>query len=155
MPNPQYWLLKTEPGEYSIDDLARDRRTSWAGVRNYQARNYMRDDMRVGDGILIYHSSTDPAGVAGIARVSKAGHADKTALDKKDPHYDPKATAENPIWAMVEIEFVRKFPRVVTLAELKASPKLEEMLVLKRGQRLSVMPVEASHFKTIEQMAKA
>lgn len=151
----QHWLLKTEPDVYSIDDLARDKRTFWDGVRNYQARNTLRDDMKVGDLVLIYHSSCDPAGVAGIARVVREGYPDHTALDKKSDHYDPKATRDNPIWMMVDVEFVEKFAGVVTLATLKKTKGLEKMLVLQRGQRLSVMPVELAHFEIVRKLAKS
>ena len=154
MADAKYWLLKTEPQTYSIDDLARDKRTCWDGVRNYQARNYMRDDMKLGDGVLIYHSSTDPAGVVGIARVAREAYPDHTALDKKNDHYDPKATKDNPIWMMVDVEFVEKFAEVVTLATLKKTKALEKMLVLQRGQRLSVMPVEPTHFEIVRNLAK-
>lgn len=154
MADVQYWLLKTEPQTYSIDDLARDKRTCWDGVRNYQARNYMRDGMKVGDKVLIYHSSTDPAGVAGIARVARDAYPDHTALDKKNCHYDPKATKDNPIWMMVDVAFVEKFGEIVTLATLKKTKGLEKMLVLQRGQRLSVMPVEPAHFEIIRKLAK-
>jgi predicted RNA-binding protein with PUA-like domain len=150
----QYWLMKSEPQVFSIDDLARAGTTHWDGVRNYQARNFMRDQMRVGDGVLFYHSNADVPGVAGIARVCRAGYPDHTALDRRDAHYDPKATKDNPIWAMVDVEFVEKFPRVVSLQELRDHPKLQAMLVTKRGQRLSVQPVDAEHFKIVKQMAK-
>ena len=154
MAKAKHWLLKTEPTSYSIDDLKRDRRTSWDGVRNYQARNFMRDEMRVGDRVLIYHSSADPPGVAGIARVCREAYADDTALDPDDSHYDAKATPHNPIWMMVDVEFVEKFPAVVSLSTLKATPKLEGMLVTKRGQRLSVQPVDARHFDLVCKLAR-
>jgi len=150
-----YWLLKTEPDCYSIADLARDGRTMWTGVRNYQARNYMRDTMRVGDGVLIYHSSQEPIGVAGLARISRTDVADATALDPNDDHYDSKATPDEPIWICAEVEFVHKFTNVVTLAALKADPALRDMLVLKRGQRLSVMPVAPAHFDRVAKLGGA
>ncbi len=153
----QYWLVKSEPDVYSIDDLARDGTTFWNGVRNYQARNFMRDQMKVGDEVLYYHSNV-PApgepGVVGIAKVVKEGYPDHTALDRKSKYFDPKATADNPIWYMVDIAFVEKFPRVVTLAELKAEPGLEGMLVTRRGQRLSVQPVEPEHFRIVRRMGR-
>jgi predicted RNA-binding protein with PUA-like domain len=155
---PRHWLVKTEGGCYSIDDFKRDRRTSWSGVRNYQARNFMRDGMKVGDGVLFYHSGADSPGgpgVAGIAKVCKAAHADLTALDPADQHYDPKSTKAEPIWMMVDIEFVERFPEIVSLAKLKAEPKLKGMLVLARGQRLSVMPVDADHFEIVRKLGKA
>ena len=150
----RHWLLKTAPTSYSIDDLERDGRTSWDGVRNYQARNFMRDEMRVGDLALFYHSSADPPGVAGIARVCRTAYADESALDPDDSHYDAKATPENPIWAMVDVEFVEKFSTIVSLSVLKAAPTLDGMLVLKRGQRLSVQPVEPAHFDLICKLAR-
>lgn len=152
---PGCWLLKTEPDCYSIDDLSRDGRTAWTGVRNHQARNYMRDAMRVGDGVLIYHSSQEPIGVAGLARISRTGVADLTALDPNDDHYDPKATKDEPIWICAEVEFASKFTNVVTLAALKADPALRDMLVLRRGQRLSVMPVASAHFDRVLQLGGA
>ena len=154
---PNYWLMKSEPTSYSIDDLRRDGKTGWSGVRNYQARNFMRDGMKVGDLILFYHSSGDdenPTGVAGIARVSKPAHADLSALDKKDDHYDPKSTKEEPIWMMVEVAFVEKFAKTVTLETLRKTKGLEAMQLLKRGQRLSVQPVTAKEFEIVTGLAK-
>lgn len=150
----RYWLLKTEPEVYSIDDLKRDGETCWDGVRNYQARNTMRDDMKVGDEVFFYHSNADPTGIAGIAKVSKAGHDDVTALDPNDVHYDPKATSEKPIWSRVNVKFVRKFPRVITLDELKPIKELTGLPLLQRGQRLSVQPVSAAHFEIIKALAR-
>jgi predicted RNA-binding protein with PUA-like domain len=150
----KYWLLKTEATCYSIDDLKRDGRTFWSGIRNYQARNYIRDDMSVGDLILFHHSNADPAGIAGIARICKKAYGDHTALDRKDSHYDPKSTEEEPIWYMVDVEFVSKFPQFVSLDMLKRAKELDGMMVLKRGQRLSVMPVEEKHFRFVEKMGK-
>ncbi len=150
----RYWLLKTEPASYSIDDLKRDGKTRWTGVRNYQARNFMRDDMKAGDEVLIYHSSAEPPGVAGLAKISGEAAADPTALDPKDDHHDPKSTKAEPIWVAVEVAFVRKFPSIVSLDDLKGERELEGMLVLKRGQRLSVQPVEAKHFEAVVKLAK-
>src|SRR6185369_2141589 len=152
--NSRFWLVKSEPDCYSIDDLKRDKRTSWTGVRNYQARNFMRDGMKIGDLVLFHSSGSDPPGVAGVARVCSKPHADETALDPKDDHYDPKSNEDDPIWMCVDIEFVRKFDDVVALGELKANKSLASMLVLQRGQRLSVMPVDESHFRIVEQMAE-
>jgi predicted RNA-binding protein with PUA-like domain len=153
-PVPQYWLIKSEPGSYSIDDLKRDRRTGWSGVRNHQARNFMRDGMKVGDLLLFYHSGEEP-GVVGIARVSKAAYPDPTALDPRDDHYDAKATKDDPTWMMVDVEFVERFPRLVPLAELKQRKDLAGMRLLQRGQRLSVMPVEPKHFEVVVGLARA
>jgi len=147
-----YWLMKSEPSVYSIDDLAQDGKTTWEGVRNYQARNFMRDQMQVGDGVLFYHSNANPPGIAGLAQVSRAAFSDPTALDPEHTYYDPKSTPENPIWVLVEIEFKLKFPRFITLNELKAHPDLTGMLVIQRGSRLSVQPVTPEHFLLIQQL---
>jgi predicted RNA-binding protein with PUA-like domain len=153
MPERRYWLMKSEPGAYSIDDLARDGETCWDGVRNYQARNFMRDDMRAGDGVLFYHSNADPPGVVGVATVSREGYPDHTARDLKSGHYDEKATDDDPRWFMVDIRFVRKLPRIVPLDDLKAEKSLEGMVVTTRS-RLSVQPVEKTHFERVLQMAE-
>lgn len=154
MPRPkQYWLIKSEPDVYSIDDLARDRQTCWDGVRNYQARNFMRDQMQPGDLCLYYHSNAKPPGIAGLARICKAGYPDHTAFDQNDPHYDPKSDPENPTWYMVDVEFVEKFPELIPLDTLKNDPKLTDMLVVQRGQRLSVQPVEKKHFERVLKLA--
>ncbi|MCG3197907.1 MAG: EVE domain-containing protein [Candidatus Omnitrophica bacterium] len=154
MPARRYWLMKTEPSSFSIEDLEGKRVEHWDGVRNYQARNTLRDEMKVGDLVLIHHSSANPTGVAGVARVCREGYPDHTARDPKNHHFDPKSTPENPIWFMVDVEFVERFPRVVTLEELKANPALEGMLVTRRGQRLSVQPVEKAHFEEVIRMGK-
>jgi predicted RNA-binding protein with PUA-like domain len=150
----QYWLMKSEPDVFGIDDLQQVTLEPWDGVRNYQARNTLRDEMKVGDLVLIYHSSANPTGVAGVARVCREGYPDHTARDPENHHYDPKATPEDPIWFMVDVEFVEKFPNVVTLEELKANPALEGMLVIRRGMRLSVQPVEKAHFEEVIRMGK-
>ncbi len=146
----QYWLMKSEPSTFSIDDLMRspDRTTSWDGVRNYQARNFMRT-MSVGDHILFYHSSTDPPAVVGIARVVKTAYPDQTQFDKSDKHYDPESKPTQPRWDMVDIKYVRKLPRPVTLDELRKDPQLKGMVLLQRGSRLSVQPVTAIEWKHI------
>jgi predicted RNA-binding protein with PUA-like domain len=149
----QYWLLKSEPEVFSIDDLQKQKKTAWEGVRNYTARNSIRDAMRLGDLAIFYHSSTDPAGVAGLARVASAAYPDPTQFDPKNEYYDPKATAEAPRWFVVDVAFEEKFPRLVTLAELKAERSLKDMLVVQKGQRLSVQPVEPKHFKKVLAMA--
>src|SRR5436305_15062958 len=115
----KYWLLKSEPTNYSIDDLKRDHKTAWTGVRNYQARNSMTDDMSVGDLALVYHSNAEPSGVVGIARICAAAHADPTALDKKSQYYEPRATSSNPVWQCVDIEFVQKAPQILSLQEIR------------------------------------
>lgn len=145
--------MKTEPTSYSIDDLKRDGKTCWSGVRNYQARNFMRDEMQLGDGVLFYHSNADPAGVAGMARVCKTSHPDVTQWDKTTKYYDPTATKENPRWFLVDIEFVKKFDFILPLEVLRGNPRLKDMMVLKRGSRLSVQPVSSEHFNVITKMA--
>ncbi|MCC5856615.1 MAG: EVE domain-containing protein [Ectothiorhodospiraceae bacterium] len=147
----QYWLMKSEPDEFSIDDLAsRPGQTEhWDGVRNYQARNMMRDQMKVGDQILFYHSNTQPPGVVGVAEVVREGYPDHTAFDPEDPHYDPRSDPDNPRWFMVDVRFVRKLRRVITLAELKDRPELDGLALVRRGNRLSVMPVEKRHWDFI------
>jgi predicted RNA-binding protein with PUA-like domain len=146
--------MKSEPGCYSIDDLARDKSTFWDGVRNYQARNFIRDDMRVGDQVLFYHSNADPTGVAGLARVASKSYPDHTAFDPKNDHYDPKSRVDEPTWMMVDVAFVEKFQEVLTLADLKSRPELDGMMVIQRGSRLSVQPVEEKHFKQVVALAK-
>ncbi|MEZ6195626.1 MAG: EVE domain-containing protein [Planctomycetota bacterium] len=148
----KYWLVKSEPDVYSIDDLARDGRTGWDGVRNYQARNMLRDEMSVGDRVLFYHSNAKPPGVAGVAVVSRPGHPDPTQFDPKHDHHDPKADPEDPRWYQVEFEHVATFPALVPLDALRARKGLEKMLLLQRGQRLSVMPVTKREFDLILKM---
>ncbi len=147
-----YWLLKTEGECYSIDDLRRDTKTTWTGIRNYQARNYMRDAMHVGDLAFFYHSGTN-AGIYGIAKVISESHADPTQFDKKDNHYDPKATKAKPIWQCVDIAFVKKFKQPMLLSQIKFDPALEGMVVRARGSRLSVQPVSEKHFMYIKNLA--
>lgn len=149
----QYWLLKSEGDCYSIDDLQRDRQTAWTGIRNYQARNFMRDHMKKGDLALFYHSSSTPTGVYGIAKIASAPHADETQFDKNDDHYDPTSKQEDPRWICVDVAFVKKFKEPVSLEEIKRDPHLEGMMVRQQGSRLSVQPVSEKHFKYIaEQM---
>lgn len=149
---PHYWLMKTEPDVYSIDDLARERVGTWEGVRNYVARNHMRA-MELGDLALFYHSSVQPPGVVGLMRVCKKAYPDPTQFDPKSDYYDEKSPKDAPRWDRVEVEFVEKLPRLVTLDELKADAKLVDMLVVRRGMRLSVQPVEARHFKRVLALA--
>lgn len=147
----KYWLFKSEPDEFSIDDLAaRPRQTeSWDGVRNYQARNFMRDEMTCGDLGLFYHSNCDAVGVAGVCEITRESHPDHTAWDKKNKHYDEKSTEENPRWFMVAVTFKEKFKRTVTLDEIKAHPRLQQMRVAQRGNRLSITPVAKAEFDLI------
>lgn len=149
----KHWLMKSEPDVFSVDDLARKRTSLWDGVRNYQARNFMMNDMKVGDEVLFYHSNAEPPGVAGIARVVGPAEPDPTQFDKKSEYYDPTATPEKPRWFAVKVGFVEKFPRLVPLDELREKPTLKDMLLLKRGQRLSIQPVSAKEFACIVQMA--
>jgi predicted RNA-binding protein with PUA-like domain len=149
----RYWLMKSEPESYSIEDLERDVVTHWNSVRNYQARNLMRDDMKPGDRVLFYHSSADPTGVAGIAEVARGGYPDATAQDPDDPYYDPKSTPDDPRWYMVDIRFVEKFRSVLPLQLMKQTPALDGMLVTGKS-RLSVQPVEKKHFDTVVRLAR-
>lgn len=145
--------MKSEPDCYSIDRLEKEKTGHWDGVRNYQARNFMRDDMKLGDMILFYHSSVNPAGIVGLATVCKESYPDHTAWDPRSDHFDPKSTPEKPIWMMVDVAFVKRFSEMVSLHQLKTYPELQEMLVLRKGQRLSVQPVEKAHFDFICQLA--
>lgn len=149
-----YWLMKSEPDVYSIEDLKRDGRTEWEGVRNYQARNFMVKDMKVGDVVLFYHSSVDPAGIAGLGVISRLAEPDKSSWNKKSPFYDEKSTPQSPRWFCVEVAFEAQFHKIISLDDLRAVPKLKGMEVLKKGQRLSIMPVRAEEFKQIEKMAE-
>jgi predicted RNA-binding protein with PUA-like domain len=144
----KYWLIKSEPDCYSIDDLKRDKKTSWGGVRNYQARNFIKD-MSKGDLVLFYHSGTNPPAIAGICKVASVPYEDRTALDPKNDHFDPKATKENPIWSAVDMQYVSTLREPVTLPQIKINPKLSDMLVAQQGSRLSVMPVSEKHFKLV------
>lgn len=146
----KYWLMKSEPTTFSIDDLIRapNHATYWDGVRNYQARNFMRS-MAVGDHVLFYHSNTDPPAVVGIAEVVTTAYPDSTQFDKKDKHYDPESKPSKPRWDMVDIRFVRKFVRPLTLDELRKEPTLKGMVLLQKGSRLSVQPVSPLEWKHI------
>ncbi|OGT18774.1 MAG: EVE domain-containing protein [Gammaproteobacteria bacterium RBG_16_57_12] len=146
-----YWLMKSEPDVFGIDDLAQrpGQTEHWDGVRNYQARNMMRDQMRRGDRVLFYHSSCKTPGIAGIAEVVRAAYPDHTSWDARSPHYDPKSSPEQPRWLMVDVRLVRKFRRTISLEELKQHPGLKGMPLLKRGNRLSVMPVSAQEWELI------
>jgi predicted RNA-binding protein with PUA-like domain len=149
----QYWLFKKEPKNISIDDIEAKGVQNWHGVRNYQARNYIRS-MEVGDLVLVYHSNSDPSGVVGIARVCSEAYDDVTAQDPTSYHPDPKATAENPIWSQIDIAFVERFPQVLSLADIKQHPQLEQMLLLRPGQRLSIQPVTEAEFTLICSLAR-
>ena len=156
MAEPRYWLFKSEPSSYSYDDLESedDQTAEWDGVRNYQARNFMRDDMAVGDQVLFYHSNAKPPGVVGIARIVREGYPDTTAWDSNSRYYDPKSNPANPTWMMVDIKADRRLPRFISLNELKANPALVDMMVTKRGQRLSVQPVKPEEWAEVITMAE-
>lgn len=145
----RYWLMKTEPDEFSIDHLAKKKTEPWTGVRNYQARNFMRDGMRPGDGVLFYHSSCAEPGVAGIAEVGSTAYPDPTQFDPKSDYYDAASKREDPRWVLVDVKFKRKLKRVVTLAELKDRAELEGFALLQRGNRLSVLPVTKAQWDFI------
>jgi len=149
----QYWLMKSEPDEVSIDDAlaAPDATVAWTGVRNYQARNFMRDGMKVGDGVLFYHSSCPEPGIAGIARVASGVKADPTQFDPKSPYYDAASKKDDPRWLLVDVQALRK-TRLLALPELRAKPELADLVVLRKGNRLSITPVEPAHWRIIEKM---
>ena len=150
---PNYWLMKSEPDEVSIDDAlaAPGATVAWTGVRNYQARNFMRDAMKVGDGVLFYHSSCPEPGIAGIARVASGIKPDPTQFDPKSSYYDPASKKDDPRWLLVDVQAVRK-TRLLPLAELRAKPELADLVVLRKGSRLSITPVEPAHWRIIEKM---
>lgn len=154
-PTKRYWLMKSEPTSFSIDDLmkAPAQTTCWDGVRNYQARNFMRD-MAVGDQILFYHSNADPPAVMGIAEIVTTVYVDPTQFDKKDSHYDPESKPAQPRWEMVDIKYVRKFSRPLSLDQLRKEPTLKGMVLLRKGSRLSVQPVSALEWKHILSLAR-
>ena len=148
--------MKSEPDVFSIDDLARakEQTTHWDGVRNYQARNMLRDEMQIGDGVLYYHSNAEPTAIVGTARVVRAGYPDFTAWDADDPHFDPKSSAENPRWYMVDIQLVEKFAQPLTLQFLRTVPELKDMVLLRKGSRLSVQPVTPAQYAVIVRLAQ-
>ena len=150
----RYWLMKSEPSEFSIDDLvaAHNQSTAWFGVRNYQARNFMRDDMALGDQALFYHSSCPEPGVCGIVAVSRLAYPDPTQFDPHSPYYDPKSTRENPRWLHVDVKLIRK-TRLVGLAELRKQKALVNMVILRRGNRLSITPVTPTEWKCVLALA--
>jgi predicted RNA-binding protein with PUA-like domain len=151
----RYWLMKSEGDCYPIDALKKDKRTAWTEVRNFQARNFMARDMRVGDLILFYHSNAEPKGVYGIAKVAKEAHPDETQFDKKSEYYDPRSTRAKPIWQCVDVAFVKQFKQPVSLEEIKNDAALAGMMVRARGSRLSIQPVSPEHFRHIQKLAGA
>ena len=154
METQRYWLMKSEPNSYSIDDLKREKKTFWDGVRNYQARNTMRDDMRPGDLAFFYHSGGDAPGIAGVMEIIKKGYPDHTQFDPDEKHFDPKSPADNPRWMMVDVKFRKKFDRPIPLSELKETPGLEQMIVNQRGSRLSVQPVTPEEWNIVTGLRK-
>ena len=148
---PNYWLMKSEPGEFSIDDLKelRPRTEPWDGVRNYQARNMMRDEMKPGDQAFFYHSACEEPGIVGIMNIAGGSYPDPTAFDPKDKHFDPKSDRENPRWFLVDVKFVRKLKRTISLSELKEHDAIADMVLLRRGNRLSIMPVSENDWNYI------
>jgi predicted RNA-binding protein with PUA-like domain len=151
-----YWLMKSEPEVFSIKDLekAPGQTTHWDGVRNYQARNFMRDQMQVGDLLFFYHSNSNPPGIAGIAQIAKAGYPDHTAFDPENIHFDPKSKTDTPTWYMVDVKHVETFPSLLSLEMLKNMPELEDMVLLQKGSRLSVQPVTQKQWQIINKISK-
>ena len=141
-----YWLMKSEPDAYSIDDLKRDKREPWDGIRNYQARNMMRDDMRIGDEVFFYHSNCKEPGIVGLMKVASKPYPDPTQFDKNSNYYDPKSDPENPRWCLVDVAYKRKLKRTITLAEIKETRGLDGLLLTRKGNRLSIMPIEKKHW---------
>jgi predicted RNA-binding protein with PUA-like domain len=150
----RHWICKSEPDVYSIDDLERDGSTGWDGVRNYQARNFMRDSMRPGDRVLVWHSNADPAGVAGVAKVAGAPRPDPTQFERESPYFDRGSDPDDPTWVMVDVVFVSRFREVIPLDQLRAEPALSGMLALKRGNRLSVTPVTPQEFESVLRLSR-
>lgn len=151
----KYWLMKSEPDTYSIDQLQKDKTTWWEGVRNYQARNFMMKEMSVGDFVLFYHSSCEIPGVAGLAEISKAAEADRLQFDKKSDYYDEKATKEKPIWFCTQVKFVEKVKSYISLEQIRKDKKLQDMLVIQKGSRLSIQPVSEADYKHILKLSQA
>lgn len=151
----KYWLMKTEPTSYSIQDLAAEKKqtTFWSGVRNYQARNYMRDDMKSGDKVLFYHSNANPPAIVGVATIVRESYPDHTSWDREDKHYDPKSTAQNPRWFMVDIKLERIFDEPLPLDGLRDVAALKQMELLRKGSRLSVQPVRKAEFDAVLKLA--
>ena len=150
----RFWLMKCEPSAYAIDDLERDGKTSWEGVRNFQARNFLRDQMQVGDGVLFYASSADPSGVTGLAEIARAGYTDQFSWTKGHKYYDEGSSPENPTWYMVDIRFVERFPGTVSLETLKQTKGLESIMVTRKGSRLSVQPVTKAEFDIVTKLGR-
>ena len=150
----RYWLMKCEPAAYTIDDLKIDKRTSWEGVRNYQARNFMRDRMQIGDDVLFYASNAEPSGVTGLARIARAGYVDEYQFKPGHKYFDSDSSYEKPLWFMVDIDFVERFPGTLPLETLKHTTGLEKMMVIKKGSRLSVQPVSKSEYDIVVKLGR-
>jgi predicted RNA-binding protein with PUA-like domain len=144
-----YWLMKSEPDVYSIDDLERDRREPWDGIRNYQARNMMRDDMKIGDKVFFYHSSCKQPGIVGVMKVASKPYPDPTQFDPDSRYHDPKSNPDEPRWCLVDVQFVKKLKRTISLTDIKANRALDDMILVRKGNRLSIMPVTEDHWKLI------
>lgn len=151
----KHWLMKCEPAAYTIEDLERDGVTSWEGVRNYQARNFMRDEMQVGDPVLFYASNADPSGVTGLARIARAAYPDRFAWRKGHKYFDEASTKERPLWYMVDVAFVARFPAIVSLDTLRRTPGLEQMMVLRKGSRLSIQPVTRAEYDIVVRLGQS
>jgi len=151
----KYWLMKCEPAAYTIDDLARDGVTGWEGVRNYQARNFMRDDMKPGDGVLFYASNADPSGVTGLAEIAREGYPDPFAFKKGHAYFDEKSRKDEPTWYTVDIRFLEKFADVVSLEEIRAQRSLAQMMVLQKGSRLSIQPLTRAQYDAVAKLGRA
>lgn len=151
---PGYWIFKSEPNVFSIDDLERDQTTYWDGVRNYEARNYLRDKIKKGDIVLFYHSNCKAPGIYGICEVVKEGYPDFTQFDSSNKYFDPDSKKDNPTWFMVDIKFIKKLKRAITLDEMKKNPKLEKMRLLKKGNRLSIIPIHQREYEEIIKMSE-
>ncbi len=148
----KHWLIKSEPDVFSIDDLAKSKTTHWDGVRNYQARNFIRDEIKIGDKVIFYHSNAEPPAAVGICEIIKEAYPDFSAFDPEDSHYDPKSKKDSPTWFMFNVKFVKKFSRPVSITEIKANKKLQKMSLVQRGNRLSVMPITKDEFDEIVRM---
>jgi predicted RNA-binding protein with PUA-like domain len=149
----RYWLMKSEPETYGIDHLQQDQKTAWTGIRNFQARNYMRDDMHIGDPVLFYHSSCNVPGVYGLAQVASAPYPDPTQFDPASDYYEPRASLQKLVWALVDIVFVKKLAQPITLSDIRTEPELQAMAILQPGSRLSITPVSAKQYEHIVDLA--
>ena len=150
----RYWLMKSEPSEFSIDELKKKKRSRWDGIRNYQVRNMLRDEFQIGDYALFYHSSTDVIGVVGEMRIIQGAYPDPTQFEKGNKYFDPQSTKQNPRWIAVNVQFVSKFPRIVTLAEIKNDPAFKKLPLVQSGNRLSIMPISPTHYDRLYELGQ-